>query len=156
MALSKSSVSIITALIAGVTSLAGAYISASKGLLFFPNRTLSKQVDDLKKKLENRSELAGDFEWQWAGDNWLGSVKFQNLANGKITAQVDMRTFKYNAKTRAVESTPVFRSDTDGSADVVSEATIRLNLPVEMSPQYLKIHPTPPRHIVLNAELQPV
>ena len=154
MPLSKASASIIAALIAGVTTVVGAYISASKGLVSFPNRDLERQVNELNKRLENRSELAGDFEWQWAGENWLGSVKFQNLANGHIAANVDMRTIKYDPKGGAVRDAFLFRSDTEGSA-AVNGSKILLNLPVELSPQYLKVHPSS-SHIVLDGELEPV
>jgi len=73
MPLSRAQVSIITAVIAAVASVVAAYVTASKGLVFFPNRRLEAEVNDLKGKLENRSTLGGDFEWQWTGENWLGS-----------------------------------------------------------------------------------
>src|SRR5438876_5157684 len=155
MPLSKSQVSIITALIAGAATVVGAYLTSSAGLVFFPNRKLEQQVNDLKSRLENRSELSGDFEWQWTGENWLGAVKFQNLANGHINARVDMRTIKYNPGTGAVQDAFLFRSDGDGSA-TVSGPTIQLKLPLELSPQYLKAHHTSSSHISLEAELRPV
>jgi hypothetical protein len=147
---------VMTALITAAGTIGAAYISASNGLVFFPNRKLSQQVEDLKKKLDNRSAITGDYEWQWAGDNWLGSVTFQNLANGNISARLDMRSVKHNSRTHGLESTPLFRSANDGSATVTAANTLRLTLPMEMTPQFLKMHPSSPSHVLLNAELQPV
>jgi len=155
MPLTKPQLSIITALIAGAATVAAAYVTSSAGFVFFPNRKLERQVNDLKSRLENRSAIAGDFEWQWTGQNWLGSVTFQNLANGHINARVDMRTIKYSPSNRAIQDAFLFRSDSDGSA-TISGPTIHINLPVEVSPLYPKAHHASSSHMVLDADLQPV
>lgn len=156
MALSKAATSIIIALISSIATIAVAYISASNGLIFPPNQKLSRQVDNLAKTLNNQSSLTGDYEWQWEGENWLGSVTFHGLASGGVTARLDMRSVISNPQTHAVEYASLFRSSEDGSVTLVDGHKIELSMPVDTTPQYRKVHPSAPTRLTLNGELYPV
>src|SRR5258707_7879821 len=157
MPLSRTNTSIIVAVITAVGSLGTAWITASQGYVSFPNPALQRKVDELTVALENRSELSGDFEWQWTGDNWLGSVKFQKLADGRLVATTDMRMVKPESRTgKSFENIRAFQSDIDGSASIGKRSMISLHLPVLVTPEYRKIHHVTSTHINIDAELQPV
>jgi hypothetical protein len=158
MPMSKPAVAIITAVITATASIGSAWITAQRGLISFPNPELQQQVKDLRQKLESRSKLTGDFEWQWAGDNWLGSVKFQNLADGTTSAVMETRFVKPDPKTKfqTLQDTLAFKSAAEGTANVSGQSMISLHLPVTVSPEFLKSHHTGSRSVILDAELQPV
>jgi hypothetical protein len=39
------------------------------------------------------SQISGDFEWQWAGENWIGSVQIVEERNERV-AKVDMKSLR--------------------------------------------------------------
>jgi len=156
MPMSRASQGIITTLITAAASFGCAWITARGGLISFPNPKLQQQVVDLKQRLESRSKLAGDFEWQWAGDNWLGSVKFENLADGTIKASVDTRAVRPDPQFKSYQDTLEFRSVEQGSANVSDQRVVSLHLPVQVSQEYMKRRHTTQKNVILDAELQPV
>jgi hypothetical protein len=148
---------IIVAVITCVGTIAAAWITAGRGLVSFPNPALERKVADLTAALDNRSQLIGDYEWQWAGDNWLGSVKFQSLSNGSVSSAIDLRVLKPDPRNgNNYQIIKAFESDTEGSASVGQQSMISLHLPVLVSPEYRKIHHLSSAHIDIDAELQPV
>jgi hypothetical protein len=155
MALSKRATSIIVAVITAFGTVAAAWISSAKGYLAFPNPRLEQQVQELKAQLENRSNLAGDFEWQWAGDNWLGSLKFMNQANGSITARTEMRVINTGPQS-GFRTYPAFQSEVDGFVTPNGNSGFSLHLPIAVSDEYLKKHHNHSRVVMLDAELKPV
>lgn len=158
MVLPKGSVKIIVALISAATTLGVSWIGARSGVVSFPNPGLEQQVASLKQKLENRSSLAGDYEWQWAGDKWLGSLTFTGLSNGDIRARTEVRAINYSVVNGVSKMSTLwqFRSDVDGSASVQGGTTLLLHLPVEVSSEYMRSHHTFAKRINLDAELHPV
>lgn len=55
-------------------------------------RQLENQVQDLQKDKEMAALPSfGEYEWQWAGDNLIGTVNIKKNAEGKDVALVDMR-----------------------------------------------------------------
>lgn len=158
MALSKGTTSIIVAVITALGTVGAAWISSVKGYVAFPNPRLEQQVKELKAQLENRSSLAGDFEWQWAGDNWLGSLKFTNLANGTISARTEMRaiTADPHSQFKTYLTKPAFQSEVDGFVTLNGNSDFSLHLPIVVSDEYLKKHHNHSRVVMLDAELKPV
>ncbi len=157
MSLPKGAITIIVAVITAIGTMGAAWITARQGVVSFPNPNLERQVKDLKAKLDNRSSIAGDFEWQWAGENWLGSVKFKSLTNGTISAASDMRAVTADPRTelRTYIIRPVFHSPVEGSV-TVNGSSFTLNMPVTVDQQYLRMHHKTSKNVVLDAELQPV
>lgn len=156
MPMSKGTASVISAAIAAVAAVGAAWITARGGYISFPNPHLERQVSELRAKLDNRSGLAGDFEWQWAGDNWLGSVTFQTLAGGGITARTQMRVVKADPHNlRVFRDAVAFLSAADGSATVGQDGTITVHLPVTVTPEYQKSHHAD-KAVIIDAELKPV
>jgi hypothetical protein len=158
MPLSKGATSVIVAVITAFGTIATAWVTSWKGYTTFPNPGLEQEVKKLKGQLENRSTLAGDFEWQWAGDNWLGSLKFTNLANGTISARTEMRAVTADPQTqgRTYLDRPAFHSEVDGSVTMNGNSGFILHLPIAVSAEYLKKHHTHSRVVMLDGELKPV
>jgi hypothetical protein len=140
---------VVSSAITAIATVTAAYLTARQGVVSFPNPNLQKQVDALRAKLDNKSSVQGDYEWQWAGGNWVGSVSFRPMSNGSIQSKVDMRTFKVDEKTGAPQVAAMFKSDGDGSA-VIKPDSVQVHLPVVFFDK-----PTPYK-VNLDGDLTPV
>jgi hypothetical protein len=157
MSISKVLLNVIVAVISCVGTISAAWITAGRGLVSFPNPALQRKVDELTAALDNRSQLTGDYEWQWAGDNWLGSIKFQKLSNGSMSSAIDLRVVKPDPRNgNNYQVIKALESDVEGTASVGQQSVISLHLPVLVTPEYRKIHHVSSAHIDIDAELQPV
>jgi hypothetical protein len=55
-------------------------------------RQLESQIKDMQKEKEMTAQPSfGDYEWQWAGDNLVGTLSLKKNAEGKDIALVDAR-----------------------------------------------------------------
>lgn len=77
-------------------------------------------------------ELKGTFEWQWAGENWIGKLEIQSKANGKVQfADLQMNSVvkTNNESSRSYERLLLFQSSTPGTV-VTTKNGLKIRLPV--------------------------
>lgn len=64
-------------------------------------RLLESQIQEMQKEKEQAARPSfGDYEWQWAGENLIGTVSIKKNAEGKDVAIVSMRKFIKNLDIR--------------------------------------------------------
>jgi hypothetical protein len=90
--------------------------------------------------LYTQDEVRGEFEWQWAGENWLNKVTIENIGDNKGIANI--RAYKIFKKVidgkiaiPGDDNPTIFRSSKDGSISG-NKNGFKIDLPVTGSEDY--------------------
>jgi hypothetical protein len=83
---------ILAGLVASVWAISQALNTARLDERDLKIRKLENQIQKLQREKELAAQPSfGEYEWQWAGDNLIGTVSIKKSSEGKDIALVDMR-----------------------------------------------------------------
>jgi hypothetical protein len=88
---------LLAGLIGSVWAISQAVNTARLGERDSKIRKLESQIQELQQEKELATQPSfGEYEWQWAGDNLVGTVSIKKNSEGKDVALIDMRRIVRN------------------------------------------------------------
>jgi hypothetical protein len=130
-------------------------------------RERTSEIETLKSQLQlstkTRSpsieDIFGSYQWQWAGENWIGKVTIERKENGASAriklGVITVKKIMKNGKTATFnDAKPHFASTSDGRVTLNKEGKFSLFMPIQHA--HLPMEQKRDQRLVLEAELSPV